>query len=93
MPTRRMRLVRRRHVELPPACWRYLCDLQEPGDAGSDAMVGFEYFGDPVSIEEAWQRYGKAAIEEHQAARGMDSWPDLYDRLGWPGDDGGGEAA
>jgi hypothetical protein len=90
MPTKRMRLVRRRAVaELAPACWRYLCDLQKPGDAGSDEMIGFEYFDDPMSIETAWQRHGGAAIDAHQAVHGPNSVPASWFRYGLPGSDGG----
>ena len=75
MPTERLRLVRRRAVELPPACWRHLADIMEPGDAGSDELIGFEYFDDPTDIETAWQRQGGAAIDAHQAVHGPNSMP------------------
>jgi hypothetical protein len=89
MPVKR-RVPKRRIAELPDACWRHLCDLAEPGDAGSDELIGFEYFDDPLSIEEAWARYGVAAVAAHQAVHGRDSYPGLWWRFNAP-DDGGGD--
>jgi hypothetical protein len=93
MPVKRRIPKRRGAAELPPACWRYLADIMEPGDAGSDGMVGFEFFDDPMSIETAWQRHSRAAIDAHQAVHGPNTMPALWFRYGLPGDDGGGEAA
>jgi hypothetical protein len=94
MPTKRLRLVRRRVVdELPPECWRFLCDLAEPGDEGSDALIAFEFLHLPMDVETAWSRYGVAAIDAHQAVYGPDSLPALWHRLGAPAADGGDEAA
>jgi hypothetical protein len=54
MPTKRRRRSRHRVVsELPPACWRHLCDLALPGDEQDGEMVEFEYFDAPMSIEAA----------------------------------------
>jgi hypothetical protein len=89
MPVKRRVPKRRVAAELPPACFRHLADLAEPGDAGSDAMIGFEYFDDPMDIETAWQRHGAAAIDAHQAVHGPNSMPALWFRYGLPGNDGG----
>jgi hypothetical protein len=70
MPTKRIRRARRRVVaELPPACWRFLCGLPEPGDESSEDMIGFEFFDDPMSIEEAWSLFGEEATAAHARAR------------------------
>jgi hypothetical protein len=90
MATKRIRRVRHRVAdELPLACWRYLCDLAEPGDEGSDELIGFEYFSDPMSIETAWQRHSRAAIDAHQAVHGPNSMPALWFQYGLTGNDGG----
>jgi hypothetical protein len=91
MPVKR-RIPKRRIAELPDVCFRHLADLAEPGDAGSDEMIGFEFFDDPMDIETAWQRHGAAAIDAHQAVHGLNSMPALWFRYGWPGA-GDGEAA
>jgi hypothetical protein len=74
---------------LPNVCFRHLADLQEPGDEGSDEMIGFEYFDDPMDVETAWQRHGAAAIDAHQAVHGPNSVPALWFRYGLPGNDSG----
>jgi hypothetical protein len=75
--------------ELPPSCWRYLCDLQEPGDEDDDAMIQFEFLHWPMDVGTAWQRHGAAAIDAHQAVHGLNSMPALWFRYGLPGNDGG----
>ena len=49
----------------------------------------YRFGDDPMSIEEAWRRYGTEATAAHVAVY-PGSRPALWFRYGLPGDDGGG---
>jgi hypothetical protein len=88
MPVKR-RVPKRRVAELPDVCFRFLADLPEPSDAGSDELIGFEYLDHPMSVQEAWARFGADAVVAHQRVH-PNSMPPLWHHYGLPGDDGGG---
>jgi hypothetical protein len=68
MPRRR-RIAKARRQALDPSLWRWLCDLAEPGDAGSEAVRNCVFFGDPMSEAELWATHGPEATATHAAVR------------------------
>jgi hypothetical protein len=89
VPVKR-RVPKRRVAELPDVCFRFLADLLEPGEEVSDEVLGLEFFHDPMSIEEAWTKYGAAAVAAHQAVHGPGSYPKLWHDFN-PSDDDDGD--
>lgn len=79
------RLARRRVANgLPPAAWRYLCDLLEEGDEADEGYIGFRFFSAPVPVEAAWRLYGAQATAEY-AQRHPGRRPALWWRHSAPG--------
>jgi hypothetical protein len=83
MPRSR-RARRGRLVAVPGVLWRYLADLQDPGDEEDPAFLDFYFFHDPAPEAELWAELGAAATAAH--ARVYPRWrPRLWWRYDVPG--------